>query len=173
MPDVRDEFCNYARNKLADNLAQIERCAGLLTDEQLWSRPNDVSNSIANLILHLTGNVRQWIVAGIGGETFDRDRPSEFACRDIRPAAEILPPLRETVSRACQIIESLTAERLAEATAIQGYEVSVTAAVFHVVEHFSLHTGQIVYQTKILTGQDLSLYDPQGKRLDGRDIGTP
>jgi uncharacterized damage-inducible protein DinB len=77
------------------------------------------------------------------------------------------------VEQACQVIEGLSPERLRERVIIQGYDVSILAAVFHVVEHFSLHTGQIIYQTKILTGLDLSLYDAQGKRLDGRRQGVP
>jgi uncharacterized damage-inducible protein DinB len=170
---LRDEFCRYAATKLRDGLQQIEKCLALLSVAQVWNRPNDVSNAIGNLVLHLSGNVRQWIVQSIGGVDFTRDRAAEFAQRAPLLKDEILPPLRETVEQACQVIEGLSPERLRERVIIQGYDVSILAAVFHVVEHFSLHTGQIIYQTKILTGLDLSLYDAQGKRLDGRRQGVP
>ena len=158
-------FTSYATGRLLDCLANIERCAGLLTVEQIWTRPNEVSNSVGNLALHLTGNVTQWIAAGLGGEAFDRDRPSEFAERGPLPIDQALPPLRQAVERACAIIEGLTPESLARDYPIQGRTVTGLAAVFHVVEHFSFHTGQIVSTTKLLTGRDLSLYDPQGRRI--------
>lgn len=158
-------FTSYATGRLLDCLANIERCAALLTVEQIWARPNEVSNSVGNLALHLTGNVTQWITAGLRGETFHRDRPSEFAERSPLPVEQILSPLREAVERACAVIADLTPESLACDYPIQGRTVSGLAAVFHVVEHFSFHTGQIVSTTKLLTGRDLSLYDPQGMRL--------
>lgn len=170
---LRDEFCAYAQTKLNDGLQQIEKCLALLSVEQIWTRPNDVSNAIGNLVLHLNGNVRQWIVASVGGVPFARDRPAEFSRRESLPTEIILPPLQQTVSEANGIIAGLGEDRLTERISVQGYDVSVLAAVFHVVEHFSLHIGQIVYQTKILTDLDLSLYDAQGRRIDGRVEGTP
>lgn len=170
---LRYEFCDYAQTRLNDNLRQIEKCLSLLSIEQVWTRPNDVSNAIGNLVLHLNGNVRQWIVASIGGVPFERNRPAEFAQREPLSSDAILPPLQQTLQEANAVIEKLDKERLGQRTTVQGYNVSVLAAVFHVVEHFSLHTGQIVYQTKILTGLDLSLYDAQGRRIDGRTAGTP
>lgn len=167
------EFCTFAATRLRDNLQTIEKCLALLTVEQVWTRPNDVSNSIGNLVLHLRGNVRQWIVAGIDGQEFARDRPAEFSQRDALPIAQILPPLQATIDDAASVIAGLTAERLLERVTIQAYDLTVLSAVFHVVEHFSLHTGQIVYQTKILTGLDLSAYDAQGQRIDGRNAGVP
>lgn len=169
----REEFCTYGATRLQDSLQQIEKCVSLLTLEQVWSRPNDASNSIGNLVLHLRGNVQQWIVSSIGETPFERDRPLEFAQREPLAIEQILPPLQETVARASQVIRGLGEGRLLEQVTIQGYTLSVLAAVFHVVEHFSLHTGQIVYQTKALTGLDLSLYDAQGRRTDGRAAGVP
>lgn len=170
---LESEFRTYAATRLGDNLQTIEKCLSLLTVEQVWTRPNDVSNSIGNLVLHLRGNVQQWIVASIGEQPFDRNRPAEFAQRDVLPIDQILPPLQQTIAAASDVIAGLRAERLLERVVIQGYDVTVLAAVFHVVEHFSLHTGQIVYQTKILTGLDLSAYDAQGRRIDGRQAGVP
>lgn len=163
---LSEAFNDYATGRLEDCLANIERCVGLLTVEQIWQRPNDVSNSIGNLVLHLTGNVRQWIVAGLGGEEFDRDRPAEFSQRDPLPVAAILPPLRSTVEAACAVIRKMNTDSLAREYTIQYRAVPGLAAVFHVVEHFSFHTGQIVSTTKLWTGRDLSLYDAQGRRIE-------
>jgi len=175
MPGIslESEFCSYSATKLRDNLRTIEKCLVMLTPEQIWSRPNDVSNAVGNLVLHLRGNTQQWIVSSIGGQSFNRDRPAEFAERQALPVDQILPPLKSTVEMAAQIVEALTATELLQRVSIQGYDVSVLSAVFHVVEHFSLHTGQIVYQTKALTGLDLSAYDQQGRRSDGRAAGVP
>ena len=170
---ITDGFLSYARDRLADNLAQIERCVGLLTVEQIWHRPNEVSNAIGNLVLHLSGNVRQWIMAGLDGQPDARDRPSEFARRDTIPTAEILNRLRETVQQAVHVISQLTAEELTQPIKIQGYEVTGLQGVFHVTEHFSLHTGQIVYATKVILNCDLNLYDADGNRLDGHNVGVP
>jgi uncharacterized damage-inducible protein DinB len=163
--DPFEEFLRYARAKLEQNLAQIERCAELLTDAELWLRSNDHANSVGNLVLHLTGNVRQWIVAGIGGQSFARNRPGEFAERGPRPAREIVPPLRQTVQAAVEALSGLDAAALSARRMIQGYDVVVLVALMHVVEHFSFHTGQIVHMTKVLKDTDLSLYDEQGHKL--------
>lgn len=165
-------FTAYATGRLVDCLANIERCVRLLTVEQAWQRPNDVSNSVGNLVLHLNGNVRQWIIAGLGGEPFVRDRPAEFAARGPLPSDEILTRLRESILRANQSIAELDAAQLSRDYDIQGRTVTGLAATFHVVEHFSFHTGQIVSMTKLFTGQDLSLYDPQGQRIGTLEGGS-
>lgn len=169
--ELADDFISYACHKLEQNLAQIVRCARLLSTAQLWQRPNASSNSVANLVLHLTGNVLEWVVAGIGGAWYRRDRPAEFAARGPRPTEEIVGGLESAVRRALEVLGRLRRSELGLARTIQGYQVTAQAAVFHVVEHFSFHTGQIVYATKLLCDVDLSLYDAQGRRLglaDGR-----
>ncbi|MEW6252487.1 MAG: DinB family protein [Planctomycetota bacterium] len=165
--DLAREFTAYARGKLAQHLAQIERCVALLGPDELWQRANAHSNSIGNLILHLQGNVRQWILAGLAGEEFKRDRPAEFAERGPLPAAQVVGALRSTVQRAMSTISALDERSLPARRTIQGYEVSALAAVFHVVEHFAGHAGQIVYATKVLKDVDLSQYDPHGRKQAG------
>jgi len=166
------DLTRAAATKLRQDLAQIRRCGALLSDEQAWHRPNAHCNSVANLVLHLAGNVRQWIVAGIGGEAFDRDRPAEFAARDAGPLPPLLDALEHAVHRAVGIIEAQTADDLLREFDIQGYRVSGLSAVFHVAEHFSFHTGQIVHITKTLRDVDLSLYDAHGRRI-GQQGGRP
>jgi uncharacterized damage-inducible protein DinB len=164
--DLARELTAYAGDKLQQQLGQIRRCAARLSDDEIWHRSNPHTNAIGNLILHLTGNVQQWIVAGLGGIPADRDRPAEFAARGPVPASEIVERLGSVVADAIAIIEELDADALLRRRVIQGYTVSGLTAVFHVVEHFSGHTGQIVHITKLLKDVDLSLYDAQGRRAD-------
>jgi uncharacterized damage-inducible protein DinB len=162
------ESLAYARTKLTDHLAQVVRCVGLLGPDELWQRANAHTNSVGNLVLHLTGNVRQWIVGGLGGEQIERDRPAEFAERGPLPAAELLGGLEGTVGRALEVLAGLNAGVLEARHTIQGYGVSGLSAVFHVVEHFAFHTGQIVHMTKVLKDVDLSLYDAHGHKRPGQ-----
>jgi uncharacterized damage-inducible protein DinB len=159
-----NDFVAYGAAKLEQNLTQIRRCAGLLNEEELWRRANQHTNSVGNLLLHLNGNVRQWVVAGIGGQPFERDRPAEFAARGPLPTELLLANLDQAVTAAIRIITDLLPEQAATPLCIQGYNVSTLTAIFHVVEHFSFHTGQIVHATKLIRDVDLSLYDAQGHK---------
>lgn len=166
------DFVSYARRKMADHHAQVRRCAALCTPEQVWHRVNPHSNSIGNLLLHLRGNVHQWIVSGLGGRAFERDRAAEFAQRDPLPVEAVLARLAQTVDEADRVIAGLGDEDLNRPYHIQGYAVAGQEAIFHVVEHFAFHTGQIVTMTKALLDIDLSLYDVEGHRLQPAD-GKP
>lgn len=153
-------FLKESRSLLiGDYLPKLERCVNLLTDEQIWWRANPASNSIGNLLLHLSGNVRQWIVVGLGGAVDSRDRNAEFAQRDVIPRDALLTRLRDTLREADQTLANFEHERLLEQFAIQGLEVSALAAIMHVVEHFSMHTGQIILLAKMFTERDLEFYD--------------
>jgi uncharacterized damage-inducible protein DinB len=143
----------------ADYLPKIERCLDLLTGEQIWWRANPQSNSIGNLLLHLSGNVRQWIVCSLGGASDQRDRDSEFAERSIIPRDELLARLKQTLSEADATLAKFDPDKLLERRVIQGLDVTALEAIFHVVEHFSMHVGQILYITKQLTAHDLHFYD--------------
>lgn len=155
-----DRFIACAREFLVQEyLPKIERCLERLSDEQIWWRPNEESNSIGNLVLHLCGNARQWIVSGVGGAADARDRDAEFAQRDAIARDELLAHLRTTLSDVDGVLKNLTAETLLEQRAIQGSDVDVLEAVFHVTEHFSMHAGQIFLLTKLLTATDLRFYD--------------
>jgi len=160
MDEVSHSFIACSRAYFADEyLPKIERCLELLTDEQIWWHANPQSNSIGNLLLHLSGNVRQWIVCGLGGAPDDRDRDSEFAQRDMIPRDELLARLKQTLTEADQALAKFDADKLLEKYLIQGSEVTAMAAIYHVVEHFSMHAGQIFLLTKQLTATDLHFYD--------------
>ena len=160
MSEVNQAFIAECRSLLVkDYLPKIERCVELLSDEQIWWRANPSSNSIGNLLLHLSGNVRQWIVVGLGGATDTRDRDAEFAQRDVIPRDELLNRLRQTLREADETLAEFDVERLLDPFTIQGLQVSALAAILHVVEHFSMHVGQIVYITKEVTAHDLRFYN--------------
>lgn len=157
---VSRAFIEQARDFLRDEyLPKIERCLEKLTDEQIWWRANSSSNSIGNLLLHLSGNARQWIVCGLGGEADARKRQDEFDEQKPIPRDELLSTLRMTVTAVDDTLAIFDASRLLESFTIQGTEATALAAIFHVTEHFSMHTGQIILQTKMLAGMDLVFYD--------------
>lgn len=158
--EVSLAFIQQAREFLRDEyLPKIERCVEKLTDEQVWWRSNSESNSIGNLLLHLSGNARQWIVCGLGGEADARVRQAEFDERSTIPREELLARLRTTVRAVDDTLAIFDPCHLLERFKIQGTEVTALAAIFHVTEHFSMHTGQIILLTKMLAGVDLVFYD--------------
>lgn len=153
-------FISQARYLLREEyLPKIERCLEQLTDEQIWWRANARSNSIGNLILHISGNARQWIVSGLGGELDDRQRDAEFAERRIVPRDELLAHLKKAVSDIDRTLESFNTERLLDQFQIQGTMTTALAAILHVTEHFSMHTGQIILLAKMLADVDFIFYD--------------
>jgi uncharacterized damage-inducible protein DinB len=166
-PTLVRDFLDHARRKLTEHMAQIDRCSRLLGPDEMWQRVNEHTNSVGNLILHLTGNVRQWILTGLGGEPLIRDRPAEFAERGPRPTAEVVGALAQVVAWAGDILARLELSAVEARYTIQGYEVSGLVAVFHVIEHFAGHTGQIVHITKALKNVDLSVFDAQGHKRPG------
>ena len=154
-----ERFLSCAREFLVEEyLPKIERCLERLSDEQIWWRPNEESNSIGNLVLHLCGNARQWIVSGVGGAADARVRDAEFAQRDSIRRAELVSLLRTTLADVAAVLKKLSPETLLEKRTIQGSDVDLLEAIFHVTEHFSMHTGQIIMLTKMLTSSDLSFY---------------
>lgn len=152
------EFLAVARKELREGAAKVRTCLGRLSIEQIWHRDHAVENSIGNLVLHVAGNMRQWIVCGVGGEEDRRDRDWEFSTRERLPAKDLLDRLDETVSAADAVLRALPAERLLEMRRIQVYDVSVLHAILHVATHFAGHVGQIIWATKHVTAQDLGFY---------------
>jgi uncharacterized damage-inducible protein DinB len=147
---------------LGDYLPKIERCLDNLSDEQIWWRANEESNSIGNLILHVCGNARQWIVSGVGSEADNRNRDAEFEQRELIPRAELLSLLRTTLADVETTLRTLDEGVVLDDRSIQGHDVDILEAVFHVTEHFSMHTGQIIMLTKMLTSSDLHFYEFEG-----------
>jgi len=145
-------FLAEARSTLGGALKKIEHCVEQLSDADLWWRQHESHNSIQNVILHLCGNLRQWILHGVGGEPDVRQRPLEFADRVRRPKAELVSMLKETVAACDRVLEVLPPERLLERRRIQGFDTTVLSAIFDTVSHFVGHQHQIVYITRLRLG---------------------
>ncbi len=139
--------------EMDDALKRIRHCLDQLSDAQIWSRDGPGMNSVGNLVLHLCGNVRQWIVAGMGGAADDRDRPAEFAARGPIPRAELLRRLDDVVSEARAVMARQSAADLMRIRRIQGFEVTGLAALFNTVPHFRGHTQETVHMTRQILGE--------------------
>ena len=159
MSDALDrEFLDISAKKLRQLGSRIETCLQKLDDQQIWMRGGEQENAVGNLVLHLCGNVRQWIVSGVGEAPDRRDRDAEFDARGGASKEELLRTLDSAVNDACATLARVPAERLLQRIVVQHYDASVMEAIFHVVEHFSGHTGQIIFATKALTSEDLGFY---------------
>lgn len=152
-------FIQQSRVYLRDDFfPRINLCLDALEVTDIWWRPNEASNSIGNLVLHLAGNARQWVVSGVGGKPDIRMRQEEFDRREPMPREELTRRLQATLAEVDDVLATLRVEQLLEPRLIQGYDTTVLGAVYHVVEHFAMHTGQIILLTKARTGRDLGFY---------------
>ena len=153
----------YRRRMMDEYLPRITRCVSLLTPDELWKKSGPHNNSVANLLLHLEGNVRQWMLCGLGGAEDDRDRDGEFDATvdsERRSGAELVEALRATVAESVRVAEWLTPTDLLQEKRFQGeFEETGVGAVLHVMEHFSGHAGQIYAYTKQVKAMDLRFYD--------------
>lgn len=130
--------------------AQIRECVQELNEEQLWWRPNEASNSVGNLVLHVSGSMRHYLSRGVGGIEYHRDRPAEFTERGPVSKEELLRTFDETVAQATRVLDSFDTARFLEATDEQNYVPTVFDLIFNIAIHLATHAGQIVYITKML-----------------------
>jgi uncharacterized damage-inducible protein DinB len=151
-------FLDCSASRLEQLSGRIAACLAKLNSEQIWARGTENENAIGNLVLHLCGNVRQWILSAVGGAPDARQRDAEFSARGNVEVGDLAGRLRVTVEEALVILRAFPSTRLAKGVIIQGYSVTLLEAIYHVVEHFAQHTGQIVFATKQLTGEDLGFY---------------
>jgi uncharacterized damage-inducible protein DinB len=162
--DVHELFLEHSRRMLFEQYwPRLKGCVESLTEEQLWWRPNEACNSIGNLLLHLNGNVRQWLVASFNRLEDSRNRPVEFNQRESISASTLLDRLGETMREAAEVLARLTRDDLLGQYEIQGYQVGGLDAVYKVVEHFAMHYGQVLYIVKTLHGADLGFYSELNK----------
>jgi len=165
--DISSAFISAARHNLSEGFRKIEHCLSQLADEQIWWRPRPEMNSIANLILHLFGNMRQWLISGVGGAKDVRNRPAEFADRSNRRKAEVLGILQKVVSEADAILDRLTPQQLAAPRRIQGYDTTVIAAIFDTVAHFRGHVQEIIHMTREQVGEKYKFdFVPKGREQE-------
>ena len=163
MPDsdnLRDALIREVLLRLYDECQpRIIKCMGQLDEAQIWWRPNENSNSIGNIVLHLCGNVRQWIYSGLGGYADNRVRQTEFDERGPIPKDELISLLISTMEIVRPVITNIPEEELLIRRPVQTFEETGLTILVHVTEHFSYHTGQIAYITKMITDRQLGFYD--------------
>jgi len=160
-----EEFIEASRVFLKDDfLAKVKYCLEDMPEADIWWRPNEQSNSVGNLILHLCGNMKQWVLQSMGGVQFARDRDREFSERRPVSKAELIADIDSTVNDVVKVLAELPPGTLLERFPVQVYSTSRLQAVYHVVEHFSYHLGQILYIYKMRTGKDPGFYQLLSKR---------
>src|SRR5688572_2053140 len=142
-----------SRHQLGEGMRKVEHCVGQLSDEQVWWRPAEGMNSIANLMLHLSGNMRQWIIACSTGAEDVRNRPAEFADRSRRPKAELLKILTGVVEEADRALGRLSDEELVKPRVVQAYELTLVEALFDTIPHFRGHVQEIIHMTRQQLGE--------------------
>ncbi len=153
------EFIEASRTLLsADYLPKLRKIAGMISEEDVWWRPNAASNSVGNLLLHMSGNLGQWIVSGVGGAPDHRDRPSEFAAKEERGLEELMELVEATVSDVDRTLADMGEATLVDRITVQGFSVTRLHAVYHSIEHFGYHLGQIAYIAKLRTGKDFGMF---------------
>jgi uncharacterized damage-inducible protein DinB len=163
--NLADQLLWDARRTLEKRyLPRVARCLSLLSDAQIWWKPHPTSNSVGNLVLHLSGNVRQWIISGVGGEPDVRERDREFAELGPLPRRTLISRLQRTVTEASRVLAKLSARDLRRQYSIQKFRVTGFEAVFHVTEHFAYHAGQIILVTKLKRGEDLGFTRLPGEK---------
>jgi uncharacterized damage-inducible protein DinB len=158
---IADLFIDSSIKRLQQMASHSGACLARLSDEQIWNRGGANENAVGNLILHLCGNARQWIVSGVGGVPDVRDRDAEFAAKGEWTRDQLLAHLHQTVDGTIAVLKGVTAERLTEMVTPQNHTVPVLEAIYQVVAHFQQHTGQIIFATKLMSGEDLGLARPK------------
>jgi len=156
-------FLDFSCRRLDMAAASMRTCLGKLTDEQIWSRGGAHENAVGNLVLHLCGNIRQWVMHGVGNAEDVRVRAEEFAADGGQSGAALAAMFASTIAEAQGVIASLPAERLTERTSPQPGrpEVSVLEAIYLVVAHAHEHVGQVILVTKQMIATDLDLTVPR------------
>ena len=159
---ITELFAVEVRRRLVEeSLPRIKKCLTRLSDEEIWRRPNDNTVSIGNLILHLNGNVKQWVISTLGGKEDNRVRQGEFDETGPIDRDKMISDLEETLAEVNQILKNLTTDQLTGSYMVQGFEENGVSILTHVTEHFSYHVGQITYSTKSMKDTDMGYYDGQ------------
>ena len=160
MTDIAKNFIAESRSFFSSEyLPKLRRCLQILTDEDVWWRPDERSNSIGNLLLHVEGSTRTWILSVAGDSHQPRNRQQEFDEREQIPRAQLIARLEKTLADADEVLARLDSEVLLQLRKSPWDEVTVLRAVYHAVEHFSMHTGQILMLTKMRAREELKLSD--------------
>ena len=152
------EFIEQSLHRIDENTPRINKCMNELEEADAWMRPNNASNSVGNLILHLCGNITQYIISSLGETEDIRERDKEFSANDGYSKSGLMKKLNTTIEKAKGIIQTMDRDNLLKKRYVQGFEYSGMGIIIHVTEHYSYHTGQIVFWTKLLKNKDLGFY---------------
>ena len=145
--------------RLDEKTEMITKCLHQLSEEELWQKPNQVSNSVGNLMLHLCGNIRQYIISGLGNQQDTRERDLEFSISGGFDKAALLKKLDMVLEEAKSVLRTMDDQAWLADYQVQGFQLSGVGIALHVVEHYAYHTGQIALWTKLLKAQDLGFYE--------------
>lgn len=160
---IADLFISRSRYWLTKEYPiKLRHCIDALPPEGVWARPDPGSNSIGNLLVHLDGNVTEWMLGGVGGTTVERYRAGEFSRKDGADGPALLDHLEGVLRKADAVLAALKPADLERSIVIQARQTTVLGAIYHVVEHFAMHTGQIVVLTKLRAPGKIRFYDDSG-----------
>lgn len=165
---MKELFISDCIQHINEYTKRIHTCLDLLTEEQVWQKPNEASNSIANLILHLCGNMTQYVLSSLGGEPDNRERDKEFSAEGGYTKEELLARLSSVVSKVITVADQQDEALLLKTRSVQGFTKSGLAILLHITEHYSYHTGQIALLTKLMTNKDLGFY--KGLDLNKKNV---
>ncbi|MEN8788028.1 MAG: DinB family protein [Flavobacteriaceae bacterium] len=155
----QEDFVKNASYRIEESLRMIRKSLDSLQENDIWLRPNEVSNSVGNQILHLCGNMTQYGIGSLGGHPDTRERDAEFSASETHTKSQLLEKLEKVVLQVKEEMEACSIEELLRIRSIQGFKMSGLGVIIHIVEHLSYHTGQIAFWTKILKNKDLGFYD--------------
>jgi len=159
MQTLSSEFIEQSILRMQENMPRIEKCFSELSEAEVWLKPNEASNSMGNLVLHLCGNITQYIISSLGGKKDRRDRDIEFSTEEGFSKQQLIDKLSNVVDQSVSIMTEVSESELMRTRKVQAYQLSGVGIIIHVVEHFSYHTGQIALRTKQLRNKDLGFYD--------------
>jgi uncharacterized damage-inducible protein DinB len=157
--ETLSELTRIAQRHLVDEgMGRIDICLDSLNEEQIWFQPNASSNSVGIILTHLVGNIRQYLVSGLGALPDTRERGREFDRPDRLSKVQLRARLASTLEEALTVLKGLQPGNLREPYHIQGFSLTFLEVVVHVMEHYSYHIGQIAYITKMLTDRQTGFY---------------
>jgi uncharacterized damage-inducible protein DinB len=145
--------------RLEEKQAHLLKCIDQLKEEEMWWRPNESSNSVGNILLHLCGNISQYILSSLGQQPDIRERDAEFAARAGYDKAALWKKMANTIEEACRVVTATSQEEMLRERMVQGFQFSGVGVALHAVEHLSYHTGQVAYLVKLLKDRQIGLYD--------------
>ena len=154
----KEEFISQCLYRIDENTKKLSTCLNELEETEIWKRPNENLNTVGNLLLHLCGNIRQYAISSLVNVEDTRQRDKEFSANEGYSKKELAEKLMATINEARNIIQNSSSAELLRKRRVQGYFYSGMGIIIHVTEHYSYHTGQVIFWTKLLKNKDLGFY---------------